>query len=175
MNTRILGILGIVALLLAVACEATLQSQRRATTGKSQATKRKRAVEKTDADWKKSLTPEQYHVLREKGTERAFTGQYWHNKESGAYLCAGCGAELFKSDTKFDSGTGWPSFWSPADKSKVELHSDNTYGMERTEVVCSRCGGHLGHLFDDGPQPTGMRYCINSASLSFKKSEEVKK
>src|ERR1041385_1945660 len=135
MNIRILS-LGILAVGLAVATGAALQSPHQKTNVKSQTTKRKRAVEKTDAEWKKALTPEQYHVMREKGTERAFTGKYWHNKESGAYLCAGCGAELFKSDTKFDSGTGWPSFWAPVDKSKVEVHTDKSYGMERTEVVC---------------------------------------
>jgi peptide-methionine (R)-S-oxide reductase len=132
----------------------------------------KRTVEKitrSDEEWRKELTPEQYHVLREKGTERAFTGKYWDLKEDGTYTCAGCGAELFKSDTKFDSHCGWPSFYDAPDKSKLEFHEDNSFGMRRVEVTCARCGGHLGHIFPDGPEPTGQRYCINSASLKFKK------
>jgi peptide-methionine (R)-S-oxide reductase len=131
----------------------------------------KEKVTRSDQEWRETLTPEQYHILREKGTERAFTGRYWNNKEKGLYLCAGCGQELFSSDTKFDSGTGWPSFWDAPDKTKVELKDDDSHFMHRTEVMCSRCGGHLGHVFDDGPDPTGLRYCINSASLEFKKSE----
>jgi peptide-methionine (R)-S-oxide reductase len=125
-------------------------------------------VRKTDAEWKQELTPEQYHVLREKGTERAFTGEYAHTKDAGTYRCAGCGAELFRSAEKYDSGTGWPSFWTAMPES-VETESDNSYGMVRTEVMCGNCGGHLGHLFPDGPAPTGMRYCINSASLKLDK------
>ena len=127
----------------------------------------KEKVDKSEEDWRKSLTPMQYHILREKGTERAFTGRYWNHKEDGTYTCAGCGQELFNSDTKFESGSGWPSFWESIDKSKVMLKDDLSYGMHRIEVLCSRCGGHLGHVFDDGPQPTGMRYCINSESLDF--------
>ena len=129
-------------------------------------------INKTDEEWRKQLTPEQYNVLREKGTERPFTGKYWNLKEDGTYTCAACGAELFKSETKFDSGCGWPSFYDAPDKSKLRFHDDNSYGMRRIEVTCARCGGHLGHVFPDGPEPTGQRYCINSASLNFKKAEK---
>ena len=126
-------------------------------------------VERSEAEWRQVLSPEQYHILREKGTERAFTGEYAHTKEAGEYRCAGCGKLLFRSDEKFESGSGWPSFWAPAEGDAVETEVDRSYGMLRTEVKCSDCGGHLGHVFDDGPNPTGLRYCINSAALKLDK------
>jgi peptide-methionine (R)-S-oxide reductase len=126
-------------------------------------------IHKTEEDWRKQLSPEQYHILREHGTEPAFTGKLYHNKESGTYQCAGCGTPLFTSDTKYESGSGWPSFFQPISPGVIEEIEDTSYGMRRVEIRCARCGSHLGHVFPDGPRPTGLRYCVNSASLAFEK------
>ena len=131
-------------------------------------------VPTTEAEWRDRLDPEQYQVLRQGGTERAFTGKYWDEKGSGTYRCAGCGEPLFSSGTKFESGSGWPSFFEPIDESGIDEEEDRSYGMARTEVKCSNCGGHLGHVFPDGPRPTGLRYCINSAALDLESEDEGK-
>jgi peptide-methionine (R)-S-oxide reductase len=129
-------------------------------------------VVKSDDEWRRELTPEQFAVCREKGTERAFTGRFWDHHEDGTYRCSACGEPLFDSATKFDSGTGWPSFWQPVEESRVETEEDTSHGMRRTEVTCAACGAHLGHVFPDGPRPTGLRYCINSVSLDFDKKKD---
>lgn len=158
----------------AVVAAPTNDKEKSTTTSKEKTPMSSETLTKTDKEWREQLTPEEYHILREAGTERAFTGKYWDNHEKGTYVCKGCGTELFTSDTKFDSGCGWPSFYEGIDKSSIIEREDNKFGMRRIEVLCAKCGGHLGHVFPDGPKPTGMRYCINSASLGFKLKEEPK-
>ncbi len=149
-----------------IACNGNGQNQQSPSKPKNNM---KDTVEKSDEEWKKLLSPEQFNVLREKGTEMPFSGKYYLHKDKGVYVCAACGNELFKSDTKFDAGCGWPSFSDVIDSSKVVYTKDKSLGMVRTEITCAKCGGHLGHVFDDGPAPTGLRYCINSVSIEFKK------
>ena len=165
---RLAGALLSLGVAAVTACVAALGAEGTSTgTPGSEAWNMKEKVVKTDAEWRKQLTPEQYEVVRRKGTERAFTGKYWNTKKAGTYHCVGCGLELFRSDEKFDSGCGWPSYWQPANMKHVAAAPDHSHGMRRTEVRCARCGAHLGHVFNDGPPPTGLRYCINSASLTF--------
>jgi peptide-methionine (R)-S-oxide reductase len=154
-----------------MSCSSNSQNGNSTTTNKPKSTMNEK-VEKTEEEWKKVLSPQQYEVLRQKGTEAPFSGKYYLHKEKGVYVCAACGAELFKSDTKFDAGCGWPSFSDVVDSSKVVYTKDMSHGMVRTEITCARCGSHLGHVFDDGPAPTGLRYCINSVSIDFKKPDK---
>ena len=163
----VVGALATLTSLLILGCNVQAQNANKKPQVK---TTQQAKVTKTAEEWKRTLTSEQYHVLREKGTEQAFTGKLWDNHQVGTYQCAGCGKPLFASQHKFESGTGWPSFWQPLKKEAIVEHEDNALGMVRTEVVCNNCGGHLGHVFDDGPKPTGLRYCINSVSLQFKKA-----
>lgn len=156
-------------LLLALSCSVKSQND----IGMAdQESKKTYEVKKTEDEWKQVLTPFEFQILREKGTEYAFTGEYYKHKEKGLYVCAGCGNELFTSDSKYDSGCGWPSFYEPMSDERIGEHEDRSHGMVRTEIVCNKCGGHLGHVFPDGPKPTGLRYCVNSASLDFIKKEE---
>jgi peptide-methionine (R)-S-oxide reductase len=164
-RSRIKNVFLIVVACSLIACEGNGQNNSPQNQEKNMSDK----IEKSEEEWQKVLDPLQYEVLREKGTERPYSGKYYLHTEKGMYICAGCGAELFKSDTKFDAGCGWPSFSDVVDSSKVVYTRDTSHGMIRTEITCAKCGGHLGHVFDDGPAPTGLRYCINSVSIDFKK------
>lgn len=159
----------IVGIIFLFSCNVKSQNETDMAVNKNKSTYQ---IEKSDEEWKQLLTPVQFQILREKGTEYAFTGEYYKHKEQGTYVCAGCGNELFASDSKYDSGCGWPSFYEPLNEEQVGENIDKSHGMVRTEIVCTNCGGHLGHVFPDGPKPTGLRYCVNSASLNFKKKEE---
>lgn len=169
MKFRIIAVISLLAIIYLVS-GCTTESQQEVV--EMRGTKAEYEVVKTEEEWKQILTPEQFKILRKKGTERAFTGKYNDNKSEGIYICAGCENELFHSDAKFDSGSGWPSYWMPVSESSVITKPDNSLFTRRTEVLCSRCGGHLGHVFDDGPRPTGLRYCINSLALDFEEGKE---